>query len=188
MSAVTVGKNGRVYQRLFDHEEAMRRYQAGETPAALAREYGVSDVAVRRVVVPGVRERMYAANRRYWQATCAVCGGKVVSNPSRERTDGRVLCRQCSNAERRERLRFNEHGILVAVRCSMLDCANGERWQPPANFPHGPRHHDVRPGGIHGQCRACNTRSRREYRKRHREAQNAYDREYKARRRAQGTA
>lgn len=175
------------HQRKFDHDEAKRRYANGETASGLAREYGVTVTAVWCVVsergkTVQLRSRavFYARNH----VPCETCGnqtlgliaGKKVGNP-----DGRILCRRCRSDEMRERLRFNEHGTLVSVRCVTSDCANGERWQPPGNFTRGKRHREVREGGIHSQCRACQTRARRERRHRNPEATLAYDREYRHR-------
>lgn len=158
---------GRVYQRRFDHEEAAGRHAAGESLAALAREYGVTASAVGYAVWPGAkaRRRLYAMEWR--TGRCEACGGpamRLVGTKTKYNRDGRCLCAGCRSVARRERLRFDRGGVLEAVRCVNRDCANGERWQPPENFTRGEKFRDVRPGGIHGSCRACQTRTRRRYR------------------------
>lgn len=163
----------RVYVRKFDHDEAVRRVTAGESMREIAQDYGVSHgaiyLAVKRLTDPGFAKAENARVKRSRTVVCEVCGGpacalikaKLVSNP-----DGRVLCGRCRGVEKRERLRFDEDGKLIAVRCNMRDCANGERWQPPYEFPGGVTYRDVRANGIHSVCRACNTRMRRRSRER----------------------
>lgn len=161
---------GRIYVRKFDHEEAVSRHKAGESIGALAREYGVSYAAVWRVVTPGYKEHDIAKNRAWRRGICQNCRGpamRLVSAKKIHNPDGRTLCARCRSRERRERLRFDDTGKLIAVRCIRRDCANGERWQPPEHFPRGTRFRDVREGGIHSECRACNTRSKQRYRAAH---------------------
>lgn len=158
-------------QRKFDHDEARRRYAAGESMGALASEFGVSRNAVFRVVNARYAESQKRAREAYYERNRVPCegcgkpclavhvGGKKVHNP-----DGRALCVRCRADEHLERIRFDDNAEIVAVRCNMLDCANGERWQPPENFARGTAHRNLRDGGIHSQCRACLTRARREYR------------------------
>lgn len=159
----------RWYTRKFDHDEARARHAAGETIGDLAREYGVDYHAVWQVVTPGAQAAVLANNKRWRTTTCDICGGPAMRNIAGKKEhnpDGRVLCLRCRANEKRERLLFNDAGELVAVRCSNLDCANGERWQPPDRFTRGHRHREVREGGIHTQCRACQTRSRQRWRER----------------------
>ena len=165
-----VPEKNRACVRRFDHEEALRRYEAGERVADLAAEYGVSISAVYRVLTPGAKAREVVRNREWRTGNCDVCGGpamrligsKLLSNP-----DGCCLCVRCRADARRERLLFNEHGTLISVRCTNEECANGERWQPPKNFTRGIRHREVREGGIHGLCRSCQTAAKRRYRQEH---------------------
>lgn len=154
--------------RRFDHDAARARYAAGERICDLAAEFGVTGPAVSRVVTPGAIDRGLESSRRWRTGVCEDCGGPAMRIVGSKRNlDGRVLCRTCRAKTRRERLRFNNAGELAAVRCSALDCANGERWQPPGNFAAGSRFKDVRPNGIRGRCRACVTRERQLYREKH---------------------
>lgn len=164
-----VPSRGRVYVRRFDHEEAAVRRARGERVADLAAEYGVTEravvLAIRRLNPEArARDNAYAKARR--AGVCEVCGGPATRVAARkhDNPDGRCLCHRCRSNERRERLAFDETGRLTSVRCGSLDCANGERWQPPDHFTRGNRHREVREGGIHEQCRACQTRVRQRYR------------------------
>ena len=157
-----------VAPRRFDHDQAAARVADGELVAAVAADYGVTPQAIYRLVTPGALEAEAAAQRRFRAGTCEVCGeyacnlkatGKRKNNP-----DGRVLCRVCRGKEMRERFRFDDSGRLLSVQCQAVDCANGERWQPPGNFAGHPRYRDIRPQGVHSICRACNTRMKRAWR------------------------
>lgn len=177
-------------KRKFDHDDARRRYAAGEGPTALAREYGVSVNAVRYVVNDNDAANSRKQSAHYYArhtVPCEVCSTPTldlgITSKRIHNRDGRILCARCRADAKRERLLFDDNGRLVAVRCTSADCANGERWQSPDNFTRGQRHREVRDGGIHGLCRACQTRARRDHRRRNREASLAYDREYRRRKR-----
>lgn len=166
----------RVYIRKFDWEEAKRLYADGWRISALAERYGVSFNAVGRVVDERYKKTERSARKAYHErhrTQCEICGDSVLARTHAAKRkvgpyiDGRELCIRCRADERTERLRFNDVRVLVAVRCSNLDCANGERWQPPSNFTRGHRFRHIREGGIHSQCRACQTRARRKYRATH---------------------
>lgn len=166
---VKSAKRNRLYVRSFDYDEARRRYEGGETIAELAHVYGVDPNAVRRAVVAGEADRQVEMHRRWRTGTCETCGGPAMRNVAgkvEQNPDGRVLCLRCRADEKRERLRFDDAGELTAVRCAMVDCANGERWQSPRSFTRGSRHREVRDGGIHSQCRKCQTRAKRRWRAR----------------------
>lgn len=153
--------------RKFDHDNARRRRAAGETVAALAAEYGVTQSAIRLALTPERNPHRRVVQKAWQTTTCEDCGGpalKLAAGKAKHNTDGLTICRGCRSKRRRERVRFDDSGTLVAVRCANLDCANGDRWQPPENFPGGSRFKDVREGGIHNACRACGTRQRRKYR------------------------
>lgn len=160
----------RSYTRRFDHDEARARHAGGEAVNALAREYGVTFNAVNFVVDPEARARNAKAVYEMNHVPCEECGEpslRVTHAAKRDTNpDGRQLCAKCRGRVRRTRLRFDEAGNLTEVRCSNTDCANGERWQPPSNFPGGGRFRDVRPNGIHSICRACHTRTKRLWRQR----------------------
>ena len=160
----------RVYERKFDHDEARRRRAEGKTYRELAAEFGVSETAVLRVCNPAAEAKMVISTRRSLMVPCEVCGSECVrataAMKARHSPDGRSLCARCRGREKRQRLLFDDAGTLIAVRCSMRECANGERWQTPDHFPKGEYFSDVRPGGIHGICRSCNRAMRRKYRDR----------------------
>lgn len=157
-------------QRKFDHDEARRRYAAGETKAGIARDFGVTRTAVLRVVSPGYRAKQEVRLAEYYERNrvpCEGCGTPCLLphiGGKKKHSDGRALCGRCRADEMIERIRFDENADIVAVRCCLRDCANGERWQPPENFSRGAKFRDLRPGGIHGLCRTCQTRARQQYR------------------------
>lgn len=157
--------------RRFDHDEARARHAAGEKVADLARAYGVTANAIYFVVSPEARERALAYSRRWRTGSCADCGGPAMrptpGSSKQIHADGLTLCNRCRRVRKRERLAFDTNGVLVRVRCTSRDCANGDRWQPPEHFARGSRFRDVRDGGIHNLCRACLTRARQSYRERH---------------------
>lgn len=151
-------QRNRVYTRKFDHEEAKRRYEAGESPAALAREYGVTINAVRRVVIPGERARMAATalehHRRkgnpsqYWD--CPDCG-------ARARKGHR--CRACYLIARYEERPqpIDAVGRVYCYRC--------RAYRPADEFSFDPRW--PKRGFRREVCRACDSARRQDYRERH---------------------
>ena len=82
-------------ERKFDYDDALRRYQAGQSVASIARLAGVSRTAVRRVVIPGFKERLRASSikaiqeARHRGLPCPRCGERM----------GRTskMCRRCTN-------------------------------------------------------------------------------------------
>lgn len=160
MTLVTVGRNGRAYQRKFDHDDALRRYADGASVNGLATEYGVSWAAVARVVIPGKRVRMDAATRAHWLRVCEDCRGPAVHNDSGHTAkDGRILCRACRGLASRTRFETTPGGVVVAATC--FEC---KRVLPLDEFSNGPKYHDVRRGGVHSNCRECATTLRQAYR------------------------
>ena len=123
--------------RSFDHEECLRRYEAGWTVRELATAFDVAEPSIRAVTHPATlayRQRYY---EEHFASVCSNCGERCVSRhhpAKRSRAHSeRELCFQCANLERTERLRNATDGTLVEVRCNNLDCANGERWQAPGD-------------------------------------------------------
>ena len=84
--------------RKIDYAEAKRRYEEGETIASIARRFGVTPTAIRRVVLPGFRERMLVSARKSQRLlrlrgrACPSCGDRMAEDSK--------LCRECSNAAR----------------------------------------------------------------------------------------
>lgn len=158
----------RVYVRKFDHEEARKRYEAGARVADLAREYGVTDSAVSKVVVP---ERYAKDLRRKseWQrnGTCPDCGGRASRNHGKI---GQHRCISCAAALK-----------ATSVREHELRCSRCREWKPDDAFSSNRK--EQRRRGRHKFCRRCSTVVKREYRERNRERERAYTREYRRRRR-----
>lgn len=141
------GKRNRVYVRRFDYEDARRRFGAGESALALAAEYGVSNSRIYQVVNPehGARTARLSAE---WMRNgkCDRCGERC-SAYSRH-------CTACSAIAR-----------TTSVRDGELQCSTCHEWKPDAAFPKGgPRcaHRRHR----HKHCTACQTKAKREYRRR----------------------
>lgn len=154
MSLVTVGSNGRVYQRKFDHDEARARHAASETVIQLARQYGVKEVAVRRVVDARVRARMYATGSRFsMSATCVDCGRRCARYRTGEGVRQEPRCATCAARARR-----------TSVRDADLYCSSCEKWLPDHAFPHNSHKNCRARRGRHRTCRGCLTAQRRAYR------------------------
>lgn len=159
----------RVYVRKFDWEEARARHAAGETIVALAREYGVSNTAVRHALFPAERranaERIAKIQR---SGTCPDCGGPSSFNY----TSGSHRCRTC---DARAKATTAREGELLCCTC--------KEWKPDEDFPWN-RSRTLGRRGRHAQCRCCLTIARREYRHRNPERERAYSRAYKRKRRS----
>lgn len=177
-------------KRRFDHDEAIELRAAGWTWVALAGRYGVTpdavSQAVRRATDPEWAERQRMYKRAYrLSAECYDCGAACtrMSRPS-QGAFGVALCTLCANKRRRTRFVFDDAGEVVGARCS----GGCGEIRPLDEFPGGIRYRDVRPNGVHRTCRACHTRRRREQRARNPEADRAYDRAYRRRKRSQSGA
>lgn len=145
MSTVNVGRNGRVYQRKFDHEQARARHAAGETMAALAREYGVSPAAVRRAVDDKFRVASDArTSARLASGVCPDCGAPCTNRPG-------TTCVPCRDRKQ-----------ATSVRDGELRCQRCREWKPDDAFPHNSAKKCRR--GRHGVCRGCQPAMRREAR------------------------
>lgn len=152
---------GRVYKRKFDHDEARYFYARGSTIKQLAEKYGVSTARINQVVNPEVGRRADEAASAYrW--LCADCGAPTQHKGSR--------CRECANKLR-----------ATSVREGELWCFHCRTWKPDQDFPKNRQATARR--GHHGICRVCSTEVRRDHRHRNREAENAYQRAYKRKRR-----
>lgn len=136
----------RVYQRKFDHEDAIRRFREGETVAAIAEDVGVSYTAVKRVVDPRTRAQMnlaiLARTRR-----CVDCGApKSVAG---ER------CVACSGRVRRAQ-HWNKDGLLRCRRCSS--------YKHPREFSYDAD--NTTRDYYSDYCRPCASQARQDYRER----------------------
>ena len=158
----------RVYERKFDWDEARRRYAAGESIADIARRLGVTWMAVGRVVIPGKEAAMAAYHREYQRrGKCDDCGGPMNQVA---RNNGSTRCKTCADLAQ-----------ATSVRPDELRCITCREWKPDEAFPFN-RSEGWTRRGRHQQCRACLTVARRNHRQRNREKDNAYQREYRRRR------
>ncbi len=174
MSLTTIGKNGRVYQRKYDHERARWLHDVrGWSYKRLAAHYGVSVTAIEYACNDKTRARMLAAakagNAKKRRPCLGNCGRLVWMHQKNKNPSG--YCPTC-------------HGLRVArtVRETTLLCSRCAEWKPDESFPKQAAAKARR--GRHQRCRPCGTAERREHRARNREADNAYQREYKRRIRA----
>jgi hypothetical protein len=87
-------------QRMFDHDEARRRYEAGETQAALAVEYGVSKTAIYVAVHPELKDRDRARSYKWLKEHRIPCADKCGTLIWPSTCSG--LCRGCSARRRVE--------------------------------------------------------------------------------------
>lgn len=141
-------KRNRVYRRKFDHDEALQRHGAGEPIADLARAYGVTYTAVKRVLDPDYRARHGAAHDRF-QASgkCVDCGG-----PCSRRNERCIACSAVARS--------------TSARPGELWCSRCRTWKRDRDFPRHRGGRGVR-RGRHTHCRACGTKMRQDYRNRH---------------------
>lgn len=150
MSMVTVSaKRNRVYARKFDHEEAKRLHERGMSIAAIAEKLGASHSGVKRVVDPVYRELLAARTRSYVRSgSCPDCGTQTTYH-----RDGDSRCVKCA-AKLRSKV-DEEQGLAYCPKC--------KQWLPVEDFP---RASSRAARGLHGECRACGSARRRDYRER----------------------
>ena len=110
--------------RRFDHDEARRRYAAGETRRALAAEYGVTTGAVYLATDWHARARG-AASASEWQklGRCPDCGAPATRLRFKEGVH-QNRCVECSAAAR-----------ATTVQPDSLQCVKCRRWKPDEEFP-----------------------------------------------------
>jgi hypothetical protein len=127
-------------------------------------------MAVYYAVNDEARTKQNEFNKR-WQRSgkCPDCGAQTTRhNAVKDRR-----CHHCASIAQ-----------ATTVRDGELRCVTCKEWKPDDQFSSDKR--KIARRYRHRQCRACSTKARRDYRHRNREADNAYSREYKARRRAEG--
>lgn len=156
MSLIYVGKNGRTYERRFDHDEARRLRDEGWTYGALGKRYGVDASAVWQAVNdynrwPEVVERhnqwMRDNNRELCKGGC----GRLVWTLHRDRSG---MCPECSGKAR-----------SVTARPGELRCSHCKKWKPDDRFPLARQRRGAR-RGRHSTCRACQAEVRQATRER----------------------
>lgn len=155
MSLVTVSdKRARVYQRAFDHDEAIALRESDPetwTYAALAEYFGVSSVAVARVLDPDRRERMAAAaleHARGKRKPCKGGCGTLVWTHMKGRSGYCIPC-------------YGKVRAADDVRETELRCTKCREWKPDDEFARG------KTRGRRGRrtyCRPCDSAARKAYR------------------------
>lgn len=151
MSLVTYGKNGRVYQRAFDHDEAIALHAADPktwTLQRLAEHFGVSDSAIDRVVNPRRRKQMQEHSNRWLHENrrepCKGGCGRLVWTTVKGRSG---LCPRCLGLS-----------LATTVRPDSLRCSACHEWKPDAEFPR--KRATIARRGRHQECRRCQTITR----------------------------
>jgi hypothetical protein len=138
--------------RKFDHTEARRRYRAGESGPALAREYGVTPQAIYFAVSARVRAAQSASQWKRLRSVCSDCGQPCSFN---RYIQERPRCRAC---------------FVIAqttnVRDDALRCGTCREWKWDTAFPYSRAKRCEHRRGRHAQCRECCTKLRRAYRER----------------------
>ncbi len=151
--SVSEKKSGRRYPRRFDWDEARRLYGGGVSIREIARRMGVVDAAVRRVVVPGERERRAEYQRRLAATgVCRVCGGP--KNHVSERTSGSVRCKACQYDAQ-----------TVTVREFLLRCVTCKQWKTDEMFSPARGKDYVRRRNRCKECKPCAAAYKRRRRK-----------------------
>lgn len=99
--------------RVFDHDEARRRHEAGESAAKIARDVGVSATAVLRAVNPAVRARMDAYSRSFLERMRTPCRGGCRRLVWTYATASSGYCRACYAEKFRRKV---QHGTETEYR------------------------------------------------------------------------
>lgn len=147
-------KKGRLYCRLFNHQEARDLRAQGWTYKRLAEHFGVTRASVVRACDPEQRAkfdaRAAAHTREHSRADCkGGCGARVWTH-----VKGRSgFCRTCYARER-----------SVTVRDTTLRCSRCMEWLPDSMFPKATANKARRQRAA--ECSSCQTLSRRERRER----------------------
>jgi hypothetical protein len=146
-------------QRSFDWDEARRLHVEGRSYASIAKEMGVSDSAI----ALACNEETYRKTReraRAWiyAGKCPDCGAPAT------RAGGQSRCRKCA---------FEK---MSTVRGDEARCSTCQEWKPldaftKSNDPYR---------RVRGECRACGTVRRREWRAKNRDYENMVCRARKA--------
>jgi hypothetical protein len=144
----------RVYERKFDWDEASRLYNQGVSLVEIGRRLGVSYTAVRRIVVPGVKEvhDAHALARSAAPVPCIEGCGRTCTKIAAIYHSGR--CVECAAIRQATTAREGE-----------LQCYVCREWKPDEDFPHNKSEKFGR-RQRHTVCRPCGTIARREYRNR----------------------
>lgn len=161
-------KNARVYQRAFDHDECRALREADPkrwTYAELGRHFGVSRVAVNRVLDPRLAERMAAnaarVNREKREPCKGDCGTLVWRHGSLSQ-DRTGYCPAC----------YGQLRTAADVRDTELRCRKCGEWKPDDDFTPRPR---ATRRGRRSHCRDCETAARKAHRKANPEATRTAD-------------
>lgn len=144
----------RVYVRAFDWDEARRLHDEGHSYSAIARRYGVTPAAVRRVLVPGLREKINARAVEWVRENhphvgpCVDCGEPCSS--ARYRHGAR--CKACDTKAK-----------ATSVHPDALRCCLCQLWLPDEDFSPAPSKAQRR--GRTAECKPCLAQRKRDDRR-----------------------
>lgn len=146
-------------QRSFDWDEARKMRREGMSYSKIGRTLGVSDSAIKLAC----NEEAYRKSReraRAWTyaGTCPNCGAPAT------RAGGQSRCRQCFWTD------------LTNIKDDQAKCGTCKEWKPLSEFTKATRRYRR----VRGECRACGTVRRREWRARNRDYENMVSRARKA--------
>jgi len=131
----------------------MRR--EGWTYAAIGRELGVTNSAVRYACDEEARQKMWATRTEAQRSgVCPDCGAQST-------------IRYVNGVRRVSRCRDCDAKRHTKVRDGTAYCPACDAWKPLEAFGRSDKHPQR---GVRGECRACETARRREYRQRMRAA------------------
>lgn len=110
--------------RKFDHDEAKRRYDAGENILSLSKSFAVSKSSIRRAIFPEVKARMdrAASNHTYnKRVPCrGGCGRKVWMHNKGTNPSG--LCPRCYGKSIRKELQHGTEHKYTRDKCRCVKC------------------------------------------------------------------
>lgn len=146
--------SARMHMRKFDHDEARRRYKAGESLRQIATAFCVSPSAIYLAVDRRTRLRsVLLVAERQQSGKCIDCGEPCSYNPYMPGRAGR--CRKCAGAARAHPVRDTE-----------LWCWKCETWQHDLAFSYDGSRRASHRRGRRKVCTACDTALRTAYRER----------------------
>lgn len=154
---------GRQYKRRFDHDEARRLHALDPKEFSawkLAKKFGVSYQAIRRVIDPEFAVVFDARAQRALYVPCVKCGRPCSKHMQRHVAERGHYCIKCAGKENRTRFREDSAGNIVEVRCTTC-----KRWLPVGEFPSARGESE----NLRRECRECDTKARQSYRERHKE-------------------
>lgn len=149
------------YERRFDWDLAIAMVDDGHPKSVVAKHFGVTGGAVARVMLPEDVRRVDDLRRAETMRDLCACGRKKTRRERR--------CHHCVRMERVE----NSTSIRVVGPCEdglfwpELRCGKCREWKWSTAFGIERQRNEMSRGGRRRWCKACETKLRQDYRKRH---------------------